>query len=85
MKHKRRKLRLFSHKSKVRNLNYHKNYGILDRVYTKLHCDASFEMRNSNYCPEVFPSYAYLKSLSEIAVWMSWSLNCDLGRSYVTF
>ena len=35
-------------------------------------------MRNSNDSPEVFSSYASLKSCSEIAVWMPWPLNCDL-------
>ena len=55
---------------KLRNLNYHSNDGILDSVYAKLHRDVSFEMRNSNDGPEVFSSYASLKSRSEIAVWM---------------
>ena len=63
---------LFSHESKVRNLNYHlndhSNDGILDRVYAKLHRDASFEMRNSNDDPEVFSSCASLKLRSKIAV-----------------
>ena len=71
--------RLFSHESKVRNLNYHSNVAILDRVYAKLHRNASFEIRNSNDGPEVFSSYAFLKSRNEIAVWMPWPLNCDLG------
>ena len=52
----------------LRNLNDHSNDGILDHVYAKLHRDASFEMRNSNDGPEVFSSYASLKSRSEIAV-----------------
>ena len=39
----------------MRNLNYHLNDSILDCVYAKLHRDASFEMRNSNDGPEVFP------------------------------
>ena len=56
-------LGLFSHKSnsaqfefvfELRNLNDHSNDRILDRVYVKLHRDASFEMRNSNEGPEVF-------------------------------
>ena len=33
-------LGLFSHESKVRNLNDHSKDSILDRMYTKLHCDA---------------------------------------------
>ena len=61
------------------NLNDHSNDCILDRVYAKLHHDASFELRISNDGPEMFSSYAYLKSRSEIAVWMPWPLNCDLG------
>ena len=75
---------LFSHESKVRNLNYHlncafwiiirKTYCILDCVYAKLHHDASFEMRISNDGPEVFSSYASRKSRSEITVWMPWPL-----------
>ena len=40
----------------MRNLNYHSNDAILDRVYAKLHRDASFEIRNSNDGPEVFSS-----------------------------
>ena len=52
----------------MRNLNYHSNYSILDRVYAKLHRDVSFEMHNSNDGPEVFSSYASLKSCSEIAI-----------------
>ena len=70
-------LGLFSHKSnsaqfefvfELRNLNDHSNDRILDRVYVKLHRDASFQMRNSNEGPEVFSSYASLKTLSEIAL-----------------
>ena len=73
------RLRLFSHESKVRNLNFNSKDGILDRVYAKLHCDASFEMRISNDGPEVFSSYASRNSRSEITVWMPWPLNRDLG------
>ena len=36
-----------------------------DRVYAKLHRDASFEMRISNDGPEVFSSYPIHKSHSE--------------------
>ena len=71
--------RLLSHESKVRNLNDHSNDGILDRVYANLHCDAWFELCNSNDNLEVFSSDASLKSCSEITVWMPWPLNCDLG------
>ena len=45
----------------------------------QLRRDASFEMRNTSDGPEVFSSYASLKSRSEITVWMPWPLNCDLG------
>ena len=88
-------LGLFSHESKVRNLNYHLNCaiwmiihsddGILDRVYAKIHRDALFEMRNSNDGPEVFSSYASLKSFlrSEIAVWMPWPLKTILWFAHV--
>ena len=64
---------------KLRILNDHSKDDILDRVYAKLHRDASFEMRISNDGPEVFSSYASHKSRSEITVWMPWPLNCDLG------
>ena len=70
---------LFSHDGKVRNLNEHVNDSILDHVYAKLHCDALFELCNSNDGPEVFFSDSSLKSHSEIAVWMPWPLNRDLG------
>ena len=36
-------------------------------------------MRISNDGPEVFSSYASLKSRRKITVWMPWPLNCDLG------
>ena len=53
----------------MRNLNYQLNDGIFsDRVYAKLHRDASFKMHNSNDGLEVCFSYASLKSRSEIAV-----------------
>ena len=42
----------FYTRAKVRNLNYHSNDGILDRVYAKLHRDVSFEMHNSNDGPD---------------------------------
>ena len=61
----------------LRILNDHSKYGIFDRVYAKLHRDASFEMRISNDGPEVFSSSR--KSRSEINVWMPWPVNCDLG------
>ena len=73
--------------SKVRNLNLIRNVHFelkferryLDRVYAKLHRDASFEMRISNDGPELFSSYASRKSHSEITVWMPQPLNRDLG------
>ena len=49
-------------------LHDHSKDGNLDRVSAKLHRDALFEMRISNDGPEVFSSYASLKSRSEITV-----------------
>ena len=49
----------------MRILNKNSKDCILDRVYAKLHRDASFEICISNDSPEVFSSYASRKSRSK--------------------
>ena len=81
-------LRLFSHESKVRNLNLNLKCAFWSKIWkmvfwtvcmpnyiTMHHLKCAFQMT----VRRCFPVNASRKSHSEITVWMPWPLNCDFG------